>query len=171
MQIDMTKKIDYISIFARLAIAFGFLSAVTDRFGLWTPLVGSENVVWGNMESFTAYTGILLPLLPKALLPLAAWTATIAEIILGVLLLIGFQKRLVALLSGILLLIFAFSMLFSLNVKAPFDYSVFAAAAAAFLLYKENHSVCDDRKEEMKFYFVVDKFQKKRKEAESPAKH
>ena len=57
----MTKKIDYISLFARLALAIGFLSAVADRLGLWTPLLGSENVVWGNMESFTAYTGVLLP--------------------------------------------------------------------------------------------------------------
>lgn len=139
----MLKKIDYISLFARLAIALGFLSAVADRFGLWTPLLGSENVVWGNMGSFTAYTGVLLPWAPETLLPLFAWAATIAEIVLGALLLIGFQKRLVALLSGILLLIFAFSMLFSLNIKAPFDYSVFAAAAAAFLLYKENNPKCD----------------------------
>lgn len=134
----MTKKIDYISLFARFAIAFGFLSAVADRFGLWTPLLGSENVVWGNMESFTTYTGVLLPWVPKFLLPLFAWTATIAETVLGILLLIGFKMRLTALLSGILLLMFAFSMLFSLNVKAPFDYSVFAAAACAFLLYKES---------------------------------
>lgn len=134
----MTKKIDYFSLFARFAIAVGFLSAVADRFGLWTPLLGDGNVVWGNMENFTAYTGVLLPWVPKFLLPLFAWTATIAEIVLGVLLLIGFQKRLAALLSGILLLAFAFSMLLSLNVKAPLDYSVFAAAACAFLLYKES---------------------------------
>ena len=61
----MTKKIDYISLFARLALAIGFLSAVADRLGLWTPLLGSENVVWGNMESFTAYTGVLLPWIPQ----------------------------------------------------------------------------------------------------------
>lgn len=136
----MTKKIDYFSLFARFAIAFGFLSAVADRFGLWSHLLGNENVVWGNMDSFTAYTGVLLPWIPVFLLPLFAWTATIAEIVLGVLLLIGFQKRLVALLSGILLLTFAFSMLLSLNIKAPFDYSVFAAAACAFLLYKESNA-------------------------------
>ena len=134
----MTKKIDYFSLFARLALAFGFLSAVADRFGLWTPLLGSGSVVWGNMDSFTAYTGVLLPWLPKFLLPLFAWAATVAEIVLGVLLIIGFQKRWVALFSGILLLTFALSMLTSLNIKAPFDYSVFAAAACAFLLYKES---------------------------------
>lgn len=134
----MAKKIDYISLFARFVIALGFLSAVADRFGLWTPLLGIENVVWGNMKSFTAYTGVLIPWVPKTLLPLFAWAATIAEIVLGILLLAGFRQRVVALLSGILLLIFAFSMLFFLNIKAPFDYSVFAAAAAAFLLYKES---------------------------------
>lgn len=135
----MTKKIDYFSLFARFAIAIGFLSAVADRFGLWTPLLGNGNVAWGNMQNFTAYTGVLLPWVPNFLLPLLAWTATIAEIVLGVLLLIGFQKRLVALLSGILLLAFAFSMLLSLNIKAPLDYSVFTAAACAFLLYKESN--------------------------------
>ena len=133
----MAKKTDYISLFARFAIGLGFLSAVADRFGLWTPLLGSENVVWGNMVDFTAYTGVLLPWVPEYILPLFAWTATIAEIVLGISLLVGFQKRLVALLSGILLLAFALSMLFFVNIKAPFDYSVFAAAACAFLLYKE----------------------------------
>lgn len=46
----MTVKIDYFSLFARIAIAMGFLSAVADRFGLWTPILGSENVVWDNMK-------------------------------------------------------------------------------------------------------------------------
>lgn len=132
----MTKKIDYFSLFARVALAISFLSAVADRFGLWTPLLGSENVAWGNMDNFIAYTGVLIPWVPKLFLPVLAWSATIAEVVFGVLLLIGFQMRIVALLSGILLLTFAFSMLFFLNVKAPLDYSVFTAAACAFLLYK-----------------------------------
>lgn len=134
----MTKKTDYFSLFARIAIALSFLSAVADRFGLWTPLLGSENVVWGNMENFIAYTGILIPWAPKAILPLFAWSATIAEIVLGILLLTGFYQRIVALLSGILLLTFAFSMLFFVNIKAPFDYSVFTAAACALLLYRNS---------------------------------
>lgn len=138
--LNMAKKIDYYSLFARVALALGFLSAVADRFGLWTPWLGSGNVVWGNMASFTDYTGVLLPWVPNSLLPVFAWTATLAEIVLGVSLLIGFRKRLTALLSGILLLAFAFSMLFSVSVKAPFDYSVFAAAACAFLLYKQSGS-------------------------------
>lgn len=132
------KKIAYFSLFARLAIALSFLSAVADRFGLWTPLLGSENVTWGNMENFIAYTGILVPWIPAAILPFVAWVATIAEIVLGVLLLIGIQTRIAALLSGILLLTFALSMLLFAGVKAPFDYSVFTAAACCFLLYKNS---------------------------------
>jgi hypothetical protein len=37
-------------------------------------------------------------------------------------------------LSGFLLLLFAIGMATGLGVKTPFDYSVFSAAAAAFLL-------------------------------------
>lgn len=134
----MTKKIDYISLFARIALALSFLSAVADRFGLWTPLLGNENVVWGNMASFITYTGVLVPWAPKLILPLLAWGVTIAEVVLGILLVVGYQKRIVSFLSGLLLLAFAFSMLFFSSLKAPFDYSVFSAAACAFLLYKNS---------------------------------
>lgn len=132
----MAKKVDYVSLFARIAVAMSFLSAVADRFGLWTLLLGSGNVTWGNMESFTSYTGILVPWIPQVILPLLAWGVTVAEVTLGVLLLIGYQKRIVSLISGILLLTFAISMLVFSSVKAPLDYSVFTAAACCFLLYR-----------------------------------
>lgn len=134
----MNIKIDYFALFARIAIAMSFLSAVADRFGWWTPVLGSENVVWGNMGNFIAYTGVLVPWISKQVLPLLAWSVTIAEVVLGVLLIIGYQKRIVALLSGILLLTFAFSMMFFSSIKAPLDYSVFTASACSFLLYKNN---------------------------------
>ena len=130
----MSKKVDYFSLFARLAIAMSFLSAVADRIGLWTPILGSENVVWGNMENFIVYTGVLVPWIPNQILPLLGWSVTFVEVVLGVLLIIGFQQRIVALFSGILLLTFAFSMLFFTSFKAPLDYSVFTAAACSFLL-------------------------------------
>lgn len=134
----MNKKIDYFSLFARIALGISFLSAVADRFGLWTPLLGSDNVAWGNMKSFIAYTGVLVPWISQSALPLLGWMVTIAEVVLGISLLIGYQKRIAALLSGVLLLVFAFSMMFFASFKAPFDYSVFTAAACAFLLYKNS---------------------------------
>lgn len=134
----MNIKTDYFALFARIAIAMSFLSAVADRFGWWTPVLGNENVVWGNMGNFIAYTGVLVPWISKQVLPLLAWSVTIAEVVLGVLLIIGYQKRIVALLSGLLLLTFAFSMMFFSSIKAPFDYSVFTASACSFLLYKNS---------------------------------
>lgn len=121
----MNIKTDYFALFARIAIAMSFLSAVADRFGWWTPVLGNENVVWGNMGNFITYTGVLVPWISKQVLPLLAWSVTIAEVVLGVLLIIGYQKRIVALLSGLLLLTFAFSMMFFSSLKAPLDYSVF----------------------------------------------
>lgn len=38
--------------YLRLALAVTMLSAVADRFGLWS----KENSSWGNMESFKEYT-------------------------------------------------------------------------------------------------------------------
>jgi uncharacterized membrane protein YphA (DoxX/SURF4 family) len=63
-----------------------------------------------------------------------AWIATAAEIVLGLALIIGLFTRVVAFLSGILLLTFALTMMFSLGIKAPLDFSVFSASAGAFLL-------------------------------------
>ena len=131
----MSKKIDYFSLFARLATGISFLSAVADRMGWWTPVLGHENVAWGNMANFIAYTGVLVPWIAEPVLPFLAWLVTVAEVVLGVLLIIGYQLRIAALFSGILLLTFAFSMLIFAGFKAPFDYSVFTAAACSFLLY------------------------------------
>jgi hypothetical protein len=53
---------------------------------------------------------------------------------LGILLIAGFKIRMASVLSGLLLLSFAIGMVTGLGIKTPFDYSVFSAAAAAFLL-------------------------------------
>ena len=114
----------------RLALSIGFLSAVADRFGLWN----SEVAVWGNWDNFLKYTAIINPWIPSSLIPAAGIIATAAEIIFAVFLLIGFKTEFFAKCSGILLLIFGLAMSFSIGIKAPLDYSVFSAAAAAFAL-------------------------------------
>lgn len=118
----------------RLALALGFLSAVADRLGVYP----EEISVWGNWQSFVDYTGLINPWLPPSLVPSASVVATAAEVIFGIALLIGFKTALFARLSGILLLVFALAMSFSLGPKAPLDYSVYAAAAAAFALATMN---------------------------------
>lgn len=118
---------------ARLALGVSFLSAVADRFGLYGA-PGSPRVAWGDFAHFTAYTAVVNPFAPAALVPLLAWTATLLEIVLGVLLIAGVFTRYVAAAAGVLLLLFAFGMSIGVSVKAPLDYSVFTAAAAAFLV-------------------------------------
>ena len=117
-----------VKLFLRLAIALSFLSAVADRFGIWP----AEVSVWGNWESFVEYTAVINPWMPSSMIPALAIIATAAEVLFALFLLIGFKTELFAKLSGILLLLFALSMAFSIGIKSGFDYSVFTASAAAF---------------------------------------
>lgn len=116
--------------FLRIALSAGFLSAVADRFGLWP----KEFSTWGNWDKFSAYTHTLTPFANADLSNIFAILATAAEFLLGILLLIPFKTHLVARLSGIMLLMFGFSMVIFNFIKAPLDYSVFTAAAASFAL-------------------------------------
>jgi uncharacterized membrane protein YphA (DoxX/SURF4 family) len=119
---------------ARIALSTAFLSAVADRFGFWGA-PGTPGVTWGNVEQYNAYVATLNWFVPASLIGLAGWSATIAEIVLGITLLVGWQLRWSALLSAGLLLVFGLTMTMALGVKAPLSYSVFSAASAAFLLF------------------------------------
>ena len=122
-----------VSALARVALCASFVSAVADQFGFWGA-PGAPGVAWGDFQHFTAYTALLNPLLPRALIPPMAWVATLAELGLGVLLLLGWRSRPVATAAGGLLAVFALSMSATVGLKAPLDYSVLSAAAAAFQL-------------------------------------
>lgn len=122
----------------RIALSVGMFSAVADRFGLWS----KELSVWGNWESFVAYTQQLNPWIPGSFIEIIAGIATFLEIVFAIGLLIPFKTSLIAKGTGFLLLAFGLSMAAFLNVKAPLDYSVFVGAAAAFalsVLVKSNH--------------------------------
>tara|TARA_R110000868_G_scaffold118221_3_gene313676 strand:+ start:9196 stop:9627 length:432 start_codon:yes stop_codon:yes gene_type:complete len=119
-----------IKCFLRLAISFGFLSAVADRFGIWS----KEVSVWGNWDNFLSYTQLINPWIPNSLIPTIGILATAAEIVFATFLIIGLKTELFAKLSGFLLLIFALSMTFSTGIKGAFDFSVFSASAGAFAL-------------------------------------
>ncbi len=123
----------YSTVFLRVALGVTFLTAVTDRFGLWGP-PGADNVSWGNFENFLAYTALLNPYLPDTWIPVLGWVVTVAETVLGLALITGLQTRRVAAASGALLLAFAFGMTVGTGIKAPLNYSVFSAAAGALLL-------------------------------------
>lgn len=123
-----------LELYARLALAAGFLSAIADRFGLWGP-PGSPHAAWGNWNNFVKYTAVLNFFLPRWMAPALAVAATVAESSLAVLLILGLWKRQVAALSAGLLCLFALAMTAALGIKAPLDYSVFAASGAAAVLF------------------------------------
>ncbi len=119
----------YSQLFLRLSLAITMLSAVADRFGFW-----GKNSAWGNWDNFEKYTEQLTFFLPAVLSKIAAYVATFLEILLPVLLLLGFKLRWTAMATGVLLFLFALSMSIALGIKAPLDYSVWIGSAAAFLL-------------------------------------
>jgi putative oxidoreductase len=126
--------------YAQLALGASFLSAVADRFGLLGQYGG-----WGNMTNFTEYTAKVLAFMPASTVPFFAWTATAAETVFGLaLVLLGLLPQSafryskwpgrIAFGSSALLFLFAISMTISLGLKKPLDYSVFSASAGALLL-------------------------------------
>ena len=121
------------SLFLRLALGVAFLSAVADRFGVWGP-PGGDGVAWGDFSRFTQYTAKVNPWAPPALVTLLGWTATVAETILGLALVVGVYTRVAGMASGVLLSLFAIGMTIGTGVKSALDASVFSAAAGACAL-------------------------------------
>jgi uncharacterized membrane protein YphA (DoxX/SURF4 family) len=68
------------------------------------------------------------------MIPTLGVTATGAEILCGLLLLVGWHTRATALLSGLLLLTFAVAMTLALGIKAPLNFAVFTGVGGALLL-------------------------------------
>jgi uncharacterized membrane protein YphA (DoxX/SURF4 family) len=121
------------SVVLRFGLGLGFLSAVADRFGLWGAF-GQPNVEWGNFSRFLEYTQTLNWYVPAAMIPTLGIIATSAEILFGLLLLVGWHTRSAARLSGLLLLTFGTAMTLALGVKAPLNFAVLTGVGGAFLL-------------------------------------
>jgi uncharacterized membrane protein YphA (DoxX/SURF4 family) len=117
-------------LYARATLGVAFLSGVADGFGIWR----GRSVGYGNFEGFVRYTAKVNSFMPPSSIPFLAWSATIAELILGILLLIGVWLRWTALASALLLMLFGTAMAISFGAKSPLDYSVFSASGAAILL-------------------------------------
>jgi uncharacterized membrane protein YphA (DoxX/SURF4 family) len=123
----------YSALLLRIGIGVGFLSAVADRFGLWGPF-GQPNVEWGDFSRFLEYTHTLNWYLPAGMIPLLGGIATGAEILFGLLILVGWHTRVAALLSGLLLLTFGVAMTLALGIKAPLNFAVLTGVGGALLL-------------------------------------
>jgi putative oxidoreductase len=115
--------------YARIALGAAFLSGIASRFGLW-----GEGVGYGSFANFVRYTAEVNSFMPASTISFLAWAATVAELLLGVALVLGVRLRWAALGSALLLLLFGTAMAISFGFKEPLDYSVFSASAAALLL-------------------------------------
>ena len=116
-------------LYTRMALGAAFLSAVASRFGLWDSTLDLK-----HFTGFLQYTAQVLSFVPAALIPLLAWAATALEATLGILLVLGFWRRLVSFAAAVLLAMFGTAMAISFGIKSPMDYSVFSASGAALLL-------------------------------------
>ncbi|OPC54970.1 DoxX family membrane protein [Elizabethkingia bruuniana] len=111
----------------RIALAAGFLSAVSSRLNVW----GAQSSGWSE---FVRYTAEVNSFLPHSWIPSLAVLSTLAESFIGILLLIGYRVRKTALCAAILTVLFGIAMSISFGCKEPLDYSVFVFSAGAFLL-------------------------------------
>jgi putative oxidoreductase len=120
-------------LFLRIALGISFIAACFDRFG-WIAPYGSPNVDWGDWKHFSVYAHQIMPFVPNRLAEWMAVAASAMELGFGILLIVGLFTRWVSIGSGLLLVSFGTCMAISLGIHAPLAYSVFTAAAAAFLL-------------------------------------
>jgi len=111
----------------RLSLAATFLSAVASRLHFW----GSQSSGW---KAFLQYTAEVNSFAPAGIIPFLAVAATILETLFALSFIIGFKLRWSGLGAGILTLLFALAMTYSMGIKSPLDYSVFVFSASAFLL-------------------------------------
>lgn len=120
-------------LYLRIALGASYLCAGLDRFGVWGPN-GGARISWGDWEHFMIYAHKLLFFLPYGLASFFAAVASGAEILFGIMLIIGLYTRWAAIGSGALLVLFALCMTVAFGIQAPLNYSVFTASAASFLL-------------------------------------
>jgi putative oxidoreductase len=130
---DMKNSFKIPQLLLRIALGAGFLVTISDRLGLLGPF-GNRNIEWGSWENFISYTNTLMPFLDKPAVNIMGAMATLAEAAIGILLIIGFKTRQVAIGSCILTLIFAISMTLFLGIKAPINFAVFPFCTASLLL-------------------------------------
>ncbi|QHC00691.1 hypothetical protein EK0264_10580 [Epidermidibacterium keratini] len=125
----------------RLAVVTGWLvavlfavvlgGAVLDRFGVFGE-PGAPGVSWGSWDRFVDYTAVLVPV--GGLATAAAVLATVAEAVLAVLLLSGWQRRWVGKATAGLLLAYLLAMALSPARTEIVQYGVPVLIGGALLL-------------------------------------
>jgi uncharacterized membrane protein YphA (DoxX/SURF4 family) len=108
---------------ASILLGLDFLGAVADRFGL-LGAPGAPGVSWGSWDAFVDYTASVMPFANRWMVDAAAVGATVAECAIGLLLVLGFQRRWVAKASAGLLFGYLVLMATSLGASEVADYAL-----------------------------------------------
>ena len=116
-----------VAVLLRLALAATYISAYSSRINLF----GGHPNGW---ENFLKYASDVNSYAPESTKVFLAVTATVLEITLSVLLIVGFKTRIAAITSSMLTFTFAMAMTYSFGIKEPLDYGVFVNFTAALLL-------------------------------------
>jgi hypothetical protein len=121
-------------------LAAEFAGAVADRFGAFGP-PGAPGVSWGSWPVFVEYTATLLHDPAQVLVVAAAVGATVAEVVLAVALLSGWQRRWVGKAAAGLLAVYLVAMATSVGWDDVATYALPAQIGAALLV-----TVCPARR-------------------------
>jgi uncharacterized membrane protein YphA (DoxX/SURF4 family) len=108
----------YINALGRVTIAGAFLAALWSRFG--------------NFAGFVRYTGRVLSFMPSESIWLLAVAASVCEVSLCIAMFFGIKTRWASVGSGVLLFMFATSMVIS--GLSQFEWAVYVLAVGAFTL-------------------------------------
>lgn len=117
----------------RYALGITFLTPVSDRLGILGP-AGTGNIEWGNWQNFIDYTSTLMPIFDRPMVNIMGIVATVAELSIGVFLILGFKTKWSAIGASLLTFTFIVFMTFSVGIQKPINYGVFTASAASLLL-------------------------------------
>ncbi|ASK29330.1 DoxX family protein [Chryseobacterium sp. T16E-39] len=117
----------------RCALGITFLTPVSDRLGL-LGAPGTGNIEWGNWENFINYTTTLMPFFDRPMVNVMGTVATLSELLIGILLIIGFKTKYAALGASLLTFTFILFMIFSVGIQKPINFGVFTATTASLLL-------------------------------------
>ncbi|MCQ6958397.1 DoxX family membrane protein [Mucilaginibacter aquariorum] len=117
----------------RCALGITFLTPVSDRLGILGPK-GTGNVEWGNWQNFINYTSTLMPLFDRPVVNILGGIATVTELIIAILLIIGYRTRNASAAASLITLTFIVFMVLSVGIQKPINYGVFTATTAGFLL-------------------------------------
>ncbi|MEV4126576.1 hypothetical protein [Nocardia sp. NPDC049707] len=121
----------------RILLGALFAGSVADRFGL-LGAPGADGVSWGDYSAFTDYTRTLTPQVLDWSAPALAASATAAEILLAIGLLLGIAAKPAARAATAVLIAFAAAMWTSVGFDEMCSYGVLVVAGGAALL-----STCD----------------------------